>query len=350
MFYTGNVQQAQEYAARALELMQAHSIPATPENYQIWFLYASGRNPELVKAIGVLIDGGRTFTDALSHELYEHFGPATREGKVVTDTATRLQGEITEVLRHLNDAGGNADRFGSSLASFNEAMVDGRQLAEMLGQLITETRAMTEQTRALQSELAQSLAEIDQLRQNLAEIQREATTDGLTGIANRKHFDDRLRLSVTEAMETGAPLALLLCDIDFFKNFNDRWGHQLGDQVLRLVATTIRENIKGKDLAARFGGEEFAVILPGTNLTNAMKVADTVRKAVAGKKVVKRSTGESLGQVTLSIGVALFQAGEPIYELIQRADNSLYTAKRAGRNRVIGEVGTRTEDGARKPG
>src|SRR2546423_9918904 len=127
-------------------------------------------------------------------------------------------------------------------------------------------------------------------------------------------------------------MALLLADIDHFKNFNDTFGHLTGDQVLRLVAIALKQNVKGQDIAARYGGEEFAIVLPGTTLRAALTVADHIRRAVMTKELMKRSTGEHLGRVTVSIGVAALQNGDTAQSLIERADNCLLTAKRRGGN------------------
>jgi diguanylate cyclase len=131
------------------------------------------------------------------------------------------------------------------------------------------------------------------------------------------------------------PVTLLLCDIDHFKIFNDSWGHQTGDQVLRLVASCLSDNTKGRDTAARYGGEEFAVLLRGTGLEAATRVADQIRQTVETKKLVKKSTGEVLGTITISIGVAQFAPGESADAVIRRADSCLYSAKNHGRNLVI---------------
>jgi diguanylate cyclase len=132
-------------------------------------------------------------------------------------------------------------------------------------------------------------------------------------------------------------LSLLMCDIDHFKNFNDTWGHQTGDQVLRLVANCLSENVKGRDTAARYGGEEFCVIVRGSPLDAAVTLANQIRTAVQSKKLVKKSTGDILGTITISIGAAEFGPGEGAASLIQRADACLYGAKSAGRNCVKSE-------------
>jgi diguanylate cyclase len=136
-------------------------------------------------------------------------------------------------------------------------------------------------------------------------------------------------------------MALLLCDIDHFKAFNDNWGHQTGDQVLRLVASCLSESVKGRDTAARYGGEEFAVLLRGTGLEDATLVAEQIRETVENKKLVKKSTGDVLGSITISIGVAEFGADEAADSVIRRADACLYGAKQHGRNLVVNQNDSR---------
>ena len=141
--------------------------------------------------------------------------------------------------------------------------------------------------------------------------------------------------AIAEALETNEAMSLMLTDIDHFKTFNDNFGHLTGDQVLRLVAMSVKHNVKGKDTTARYGGEEFAVILPNTILRAAVTVAEHIRRAVMAKELMKRSTGEHLGRMTISIGVATLRKGDTGQSLIERADTCLYAAKRHGRNRVI---------------
>jgi diguanylate cyclase len=128
-----------------------------------------------------------------------------------------------------------------------------------------------------------------------------------------------------------------MTDVEHFKKFNDNFGHLTGDQVLRLVSMSLKQNVKGQDTAARYGGEEFAVILPNTVARSAVTVADHVRRAVMTKELMKRSTGERLGRITVSVDVATLAKGDTPQSLIERADKCLYAAKRHGRNRVICE-------------
>jgi diguanylate cyclase len=212
------------------------------------------------------------------------------------------------------------------------------RLKQLAGSLLAETRRMQNASLSLERTLEASRAEIAALQRDLDDVRREALLDPLTKVHNRKAFDDGLLRAIARAADTGKPLCLMLIDIDHFKRFNDTWGHQTGDQVLRLVAMTVKSNIKGKDLAARYGGEEFGAILPDTGLEDAIHLADNIRRAVQAKELLKRSTNEKLGRVTASFGVAMLRPDDSPSSLIERADRCLYAAKRAGRNTVVGET------------
>jgi diguanylate cyclase len=213
----------------------------------------------------------------------------------------------------------------------------------MAQRLLGETRRMQDANQALEQKLEASRDDIAALQRDLDEVRRESMLDPLTKIFNRKSFDDGIVQAFSGA-EAGEPLCLMLVDIDHFKRFNDTWGHQTGDQVLRLVAMTLKSNLKGKDMAARYGGEEFAAILPETDLEGAVIVADNIRKAVQAKELLKRSTNEKLGRITASFGVAIYRPGDTPSSLIDRADRCLYAAKHAGRNRVFSETELKPDD------
>jgi diguanylate cyclase len=154
-------------------------------------------------------------------------------------------------------------------------------------------------------------------------------------VSNRKHFEETLIRAIERAGQDRSPLALIVIDIDHFKRFNDTYGHLTGDQVLKLVGMTMREVVKSKATLARFGGEEFAIILPDTTMQPARALADTIRQSVMSRELVKRSTGESLGKVTISAGVAVLREGDTAVSLLERADQCMYMGKRMGRNRTV---------------
>jgi diguanylate cyclase len=196
---------------------------------------------------------------------------------------------------------------------------------------------MAERNRTLEARLGKFAGEVNDLRESLESVQREVMTDGLTGIPNRKFFDRRLKEATSESVQTKEPMSLLFCDIDHFKRFNDTYGHQVGDQVLKLVARSLSDSVKGRDTPARIGGEEFSIILPRTRLDQAVIVANQIRNTVARRKLVGKTTQDNYGDLTLSFGAAEYRPEEPISELIRRADAALYHAKRCGRNRVSTE-------------
>jgi len=138
-------------------------------------------------------------------------------------------------------------------------------------------------------------------------------------------------------METGGPLGILLIDIDHFKKFNDNYGHQIGDQVLRMVAKVFQESVRDVDLAARYGGEELVAVVPGADLDRCAEVAERIRSRIAEARLTRRSTGRAIASVTVSVGVAQFRLAESAEATIQRCDRALYQAKRAGRNRIVTE-------------
>jgi diguanylate cyclase (GGDEF)-like protein len=168
------------------------------------------------------------------------------------------------------------------------------------------------------------------------ELERDATVDALTGMYNRRWWEEKCQRIVARAQRSQQPMALLVIDVDHFKRYNDTFGHISGDLVLRAVARTMAKNLRPTDVAARFGGEEFVVALPSTELSGARVAAERVRQAVAESQIVDAS-GESLPGVTISIGLSTLRADESATSWFGRADAALYRAKRAGRNRVASD-------------
>ena len=196
---------------------------------------------------------------------------------------------------------------------------------------------MVSQNQKLQEQLSESQQQLTELRANLEKLRRESLIDPLTEVGNRKYFVTELNKAAMEARQQGTPLALFMIDIDHFKNFNDTHGHLVGDQVLKLVGRTLTQNVKGRDIVARYGGEEFVVLLPQTRLEDASKVADHLRKTVASKTIIRRPTNQSLGAITLSIGVTQYVPSETMANFVHRADTCMYKAKTSGRNLVWAE-------------
>jgi diguanylate cyclase len=333
--------QSMKVAEAACQAMATHGVMPTPHNYTVWYTYAAGNMPALGQAIDALLTKQTAFTDTINADLYKRYFGSAEDHVDVLETGGRLQAVIDQVSRYLDDHTGEIGNFGSTLDNISTAI--GRSQPQetvraLVADLIKETQSMAKRNYTLETRLGRIANEVTELRENLQVVQREALTDALTGIPNRKFFDTRLQEAVREALNESESLSLLLCDIDHFKRFNDSYGHQIGDQVLRLVARTLSDSVKGRDTPARFGGEEFAIILPRTKLAQAAIVADQIRNGVMRRRFVGKDTRDDYGGVTLSFGVAQYRANEELSELVGRADAALYHAKREGRNRVSTEI------------
>ena len=323
----------------ALDLLVQLQIAPTPARYTVTFLHQTGEMSELSQAINLLVGRNKMTAQALD-ELYEQFFGRAIEEAELRDASHRIKRTVAEVVDCIDAASGSAEHYGNILAGLSDQS-DTQLAADLSGavaNVLDETNRMAETNRKLEARLQASSSEIELLRQHMERLEREASLDALTGIGNRKSFDITLRDAVATANREEQPLCLLMIDIDHFKLFNDTHGHQLGDQVLKLVAKYMTDCIKGLDTACRYGGEEFGVVLPRTRLRDAISVGDLIRQHVAAKKVVNRRTGISLGQITLSVGAAEFRRGEPASDLVHRADEALYYAKQHGRNRVASET------------
>lgn len=332
-------EQTNEFAKFALLMMEEENIDPTPQNYAVWYSYASKANPKLERILDTHLDK-KTLTGELCADIFAKFLAPVDKTAQVGALADKLEAEMGTAISLIDRAGQDAARYGEALESAGDEIENTKSdhdLSRVVGRLLSETRSAVDQTRAVEGQLSQAAAEIQQLRKELETAQTEANVDALTGLANRKNFDSMLARGTEEAKKDNHPLSLLVLDVDHFKKFNDTYGHQVGDQVLKLLGAVLKNNVKGQDTAARYGGEEFAVILPNTSLDNALKVAETIRVQVAGKSVVQRNSGEKLGQITISIGVAQYLRGEPMEQVIHRADQALYCAKGTGRNRVVSE-------------
>jgi diguanylate cyclase len=329
------------FAELALGQIKSLRQTAVPRNYEIWYVYASGYNLPLNKIINETLARNGKLTEADLEQIYETYLSQTKTTDHIDKVGTRVIGEIDDVMTLITDALGMSASYDNSLSGATQKLSvarNGDQVKAIVESLVKSTSEIRDTNKALEDRLSRSKNEISNLQQSLEAIRAESLTDPLTGLGNRKYFDRSIETAVRNALANGEPLSLLLFDIDHFKSFNDSYGHLTGDQVLRLVGMSLKQTIKAHDIAARYGGEEFAVLLPKTALRQALSVADQIRRAVMAKELKKKSTGEILGRLTISVGVSMLKPDDDTNSLIERADACLYAAKRNGRNRVICEV------------
>jgi diguanylate cyclase len=321
----------------ALKLMTAHAEDYRPLTYTVWYEYALRVDKHLCERLEQVIASGQRLSGAATDEIYAHYLAGRRQQII-----SKAQASILQTLDDMSDAIGeahqNTGRFAGHLRDFTD------QAAQPLSPALfnESVRVITEQARQsgdelfrVQSRLRESEAEVKRLNDDLAQVRTEVYIDALSGLFNRRRFDAALDALVQQAVAEKQPLSLILIDIDKFKQVNDQHGHILGDQVIRYVSESIRASVKGRDIAARYGGDEFAVLLPETGLQGAGTVADYLRRVIERQRVEEPFPDGSALAITVSIGVATLKPGEAATGILGRADKALYQAKKEGRNRVV---------------
>ena len=338
MQYSDGIEDSRRYLRLTLELIGKHGVPTDPLNYCIWYEYASGNNEELKAAIDEHLKKGGAFSAETNQQLYNQHIASDQE-MLTTLVRKELNKVFAEIIGTMDTADQVFSQSANNMEAINEAIVPNLsqdQLKTIVKQIKNEISSLEGSSSSFREQLQQANNEIDQLKSKMALYRTESLKDPLTQIDNRRGFDKALAENITQSQADGTSLCLIIADIDFFKKVNDTYGHLVGDNVIRMVAATLKNSIKGKDLAARIGGEEFAILLPDTPFDGAMKLANDIRLAFERLDLTKKSTGESLGQITLSFGVATYQEAEAVDDFINRADQALYQSKETGRNKVTG--------------
>jgi len=343
MRYPDSMEKSAEYLRLALPLMTRQRTALHPHSYALWYEYVSGRNPRLREALAEHAQGpglNEHQTDAL----YRHY---VAQPPLNAEEAQRVSDGLTRVLANMADsaaqAGSQTARFDQSLLQWSEQLLGAvaqDEQVQAVQALMASTREMREAVATLQQRLDANQAEIAQLREEVSQARNEALVDALTGLANRRAFEQQLARCMHDSLDRAIEQApcLVLGDIDFFKRVNDNYGHSFGDQVLRAVASSMQALAPKPCLAARVGGEEFALLLPAGRLAEAQNLAEQLRSKIATSRI-RRGGHEhehelELERVTLSLGVTQWVRGESANDFFERADRALYASKRSGRNCV----------------
>lgn len=323
-------------ARKALGEMERAKVWPTPLNFELWLHMVGDPEGPLSSEIRRLLGSGQAITEDVSEDLAARFLPRSRLTEEIRDAGAQLSKELTAITGALAQAQRSQAAYGRTLEDAGQHLevVDPNQLKALVGTLSAATRKIQRENASLEQRLDESTREVARLREHLEQVRRDAMTDALTNLANRKAFDEQLNRLCEESEQDGVPLTLAVLDIDHFKRFNDTWGHQTGDQVIRYVASVIGRCAAPPRVAARYGGEEFGVVFPGETVETAARALEEARLEIASRILKRRSTAEDLGTVTISIGVAQYRKGEKPAQLMDRADKALYASKRGGRNRL----------------
>jgi len=285
-----------------------------------------------VSAIGFIVAGAAPAPGADRQE------PTRGRGDERRNFERNVESTLSNVLRLIRDYALEGAKFQESLAGADRRLSAGQSydtIHEIVLTLIQDNRAMQSKVNTLSERLEQSRFQIVRLRSSLTKAEEIGNRDGLTGLGNRRFFDNALGEEIVKAQDFGGELCIALADLDHFKGINDRFGHVAGDMVLKLFAELLTTSVRAQDRVARFGGEEFAILFPESRLADAARVVQHIQRQLERKQWAVAASGERIGTITASFGLARLRESESAEDLIQRADTKLYEAKAGGRNRVL---------------
>ncbi|MCL1144802.1 diguanylate cyclase [Shewanella marinintestina] len=323
---------------KAIPLMLKYQIPTTPTNYALWYAYVGAQSPMLNKHLDTVVSQYNTCPPSQSERLYQEFLSDPVELDVI-DMRQNLDAMVTELSQSIKDTNLDANLFKSKIDSnhikLNKIENEGFTIEEVLTvvkSLVNDSNEIRVSAQHFSEQLAKAQSEIDALKAQLIKTEHEIHFDALTGSLNRRAFNKDLQ-AILEQHPDG--LCLIIADIDHFKVFNDTYGHQLGDQVLKSVTKRLNEACQNGTKLYRFGGEEFALIVPNSQLRRARQLAESMRRSLEKLVVKDKRKGDNINNINASFGVAEFILKDSVNTLIERADKQLYEAKRLGRNRVM---------------
>lgn len=335
MRYTETKERSAEILRLTLPLMAQHRAAYHPQTYTIWYEHVSGINPRLSTELEQRLARKESLSDDDVWRLHANFIIA-RDAEVLERMHQRLQNLLADTATATSSVGLEATQFNQTLQLHKSQLTQPLAIdliTNIVAELITDTERMRIVTHELSEQLELSTQEARHLSEQLKQAEHQAKLDPLTGMLNRRGLEQRMQSFAEDAGSLQGGV-MLLADIDHFKMLNDTYGHLLGDKVIRSVAQLVCDSIKGRDIAARIGGEEFAIFLPETTIEGATVLAKRICAATASRSIRRSGAEQSVDRVTMSIGVAASTATDSLETLLDRADKAMYAGKHAGRNRV----------------
>lgn len=332
-----SMMETSEIAKQIYKKSSEYKFSLTPQNYTIWHAYFAQSDQNMRDEIDKEVSLKKSFTDDTSRALYEKYFKEKNYSKPSPEIDLKTKELIQDVIDDICDTVDITSGYKVKLKKYSRKLrkVENTDHIRMIVEdIIKDSNDLENSYRKVQGKLDLYKTEAVELKQRLEKVEKDALVDSLTSLFNRRAFDEKLKKFYDDFINSGTPFSIIMVDIDFFKKFNDKYGHSIGDEVLKLIGAIIRNNLKGKDFPARYGGEEFIIILAGTSLENSYAVAEDIRKRIAENRVKIVKTGESLDQITVSMGIAAVNSKDSIMTLLDRVDAALYLAKKMGRNNV----------------
>ena len=315
------------------KLLFDHGLEPSPSNFDLCHRYLSGRDGELNATIDRAIakDGGLSEAVASAISAKLDSGLSTDELSRIADDAQNYLDQMSAIL---SKSGDDARDYGQALETEAAGLTRSSSPVVSVETLVSLTRSMIEKAQAAEEDLRRTEVQMSAMRKDLASAQQKANSDPLTGLPNRRALDQHLRGAFENARRANTPLALAICDIDHFKQFNDTHGHQIGDEVIKFVGSSLGRPANNDIFAARYGGEEFVLVFERAAAADALPVLDKIRATIAARELKVTHTGQSLGRLSFSGGIAHLNLHDSPGSILKRADAALYQAKQGGRNRI----------------
>lgn len=315
--------EAAELLKQAVPLMVRHDIPPNPVHYALWYCYSKGSDPELNRRLDKAVEDFDVFPPEVATKLFREYviHGELEEARTGQQQVIELVDDIEDdVSRSVSGSQHYQLSLAHGLSALQEPIID--DLPNVLNELQESTQLMQDQQEKFLYRLRAAQNEIQHLRSQLERAHLAATLDSLTRVFNRHAFNHLLDQALNDS-STG--LALVILDIDHFKQFNDQYGHPLGDRVLQHVGQLLRDQLPARAFAARYGGEEFCVVLRSSaSFEEVYRFADQLRSKIQSLRVKVRSTDKVLDSITASFGVAMAEPGDTLETLLTRADDALY--------------------------
>lgn len=321
--------------------LRVNGLDPSPANYDFAYRYFSSDDPQLTEAVHSAVERYGRLTEEAIAAISANEGDALTP-EAIEEMFLQVQANMAAAVGLVTESRDDAHAYGKALATNVTTIAQGAEdKGRALATLVELTRTMIGKTRDAERRLQEMGEKMDALNGSLAEARETAARDPLTGLANRRAFQARLAAAARAMTAAGKTLTLAFCDIDHFKNINDQHGHDTGDRVLKLVAKCLSDATAENTFVGRHGGEEFLILFEGVESAEAAEHVDAIREGLAARKLVSKSSGQSLGSITFSAGIAEYEPREGVGGMLRRADEALYRAKGAGRNRVVIDPGHR---------